>query len=516
MIDYSFIFECSARAYIILEVKSKNIIVHNKIAEQLFGMLDEGTNIEDIFRYCPMTLSEMIEEYEKIFRLDDVTKRFENLLTVKWNGEKQLVDFTMGFMNPEKSELLLEFAGKSDDRERFLIEMLDHTSNAMFLAKIDMEFSVYYANHFFYEAFADDKETFEKHFGNSCISSILDVNKEGFVQDVLTHLKDHPNFQRDIHVTTASGVKKWYHLELQYQKLSGGRKVYQGILLPIPTPMLEVKQQEDYNRYFHAIQELSAGTLLFLNVEEMVATHHSEYLRDAGFPTIIENFPHCILHLIHPEDITAFEEYAEKMKQGTVESCDFRYRNATGNFGWARVKNVAIYDESGKISEVVVKIVDIEQEKMRTLPASVDPITHALHTEFLKEQITLILQESEEDTSHAFMFMDLDDFKAVSEQFGTEFSDFLLGQLGMRMKKQIRGDDVFGRIGEDGFIFFLKNFSKFEILLRKADGLRNTITEPFDNGENQHTIHGSIGISVYPLHGTTYDELLEHAGNALL
>lgn len=98
---------------------------------------------------------------------------------------------------------------------------------------------------------------------------------------------------------------------------------------------------------------------------------------------------------------------------------------------------------------------------------------------------------------------------------GHEFGDFLLEQLGKRLGGQLRSDDIIGRAGGDEFIFLLKNITNIENLYGKASNLLKTIRKSFTDGEVEHTIQGSIGIAIYPLHGTTCEELYEHADKAL-
>lgn len=514
MTDFSFLFDCSPRAFVILDVSSNTPIYHNKKASELYANSENQLSLEDIFRLTPHFFQDTLEDYKKLFQLEDTIKTCNNVNTIKNNGECLLVDFTMCFMTPQQSTLLLEFSTKEIEQDSLIFDIVHNSQSPMFLANFDTEFTLLLGNTAFYSIFDGSQDEFKSHYHNSFANTLFDIDCSKFIRDVVSTMCDHLPYNRNIQINTVQGKQKWFHLNLEHQFISGS-KAYLGTLFPISTPLIQTKEQEDYAYYFKAIQELSGGELFFVHAATMTCTHHSEFLKEAGFPIRMNQFPSCVFPFFHPDDVELFQEYVDSLLKGNKSPLDIRYETLEKTYSWARLTSVPIFDDNGIVTEFVVKVANIDEENWTNSTIVVDPVTQALQPDFLKERVDTILKNSDSDTSHAFMFMDLDNFKATAETLGADFTEVLLGQLGVRMKQQIRGDDVFGRVGEDRFILFLKNVSKFELLLRKANALRYIIKEPFSNGERQQQIHCSIGVSVYPVHGTTYEDLFNAAELAL-
>ena len=81
-------------------------------------------------------------------------------------------------------------------------------------------------------------------------------------------------------------------------------------------------------------------------------------------------------------------------------------------------------------------------------------------------------------------------------------------------------NDYVGRIGGDEFTAFLKlsgegiNVGQ-KIIKAKADALRTIIDEIYTDGRHSVNITSSIGVSVYPKNGVTFEELYKNADTAL-
>ncbi|EQG76467.1 diguanylate cyclase domain protein [Clostridioides difficile DA00165] len=70
---------------------------------------------------------------------------------------------------------------------------------------------------------------------------------------------------------------------------------------------------------------------------------------------------------------------------------------------------------------------------------------------------------------HAFLIVDIDNFKSVNDNLGHVFGDKVLFEVSKNLKPIFRKDDIVGRIGGDEFIVFLKNIQSFENIKKKAE-----------------------------------------------
>jgi diguanylate cyclase (GGDEF)-like protein len=116
----------------------------------------------------------------------------------------------------------------------------------------------------------------------------------------------------------------------------------------------------------------------------------------------------------------------------------------------------------------------------------------------------------------AVLFIDLDRFKAVNDSQGHAAGDELLKAVAARLQARLRTTDTLARHGGDEFVAVLENIHTGEDASVVARELIDLLETPFELS-GRHTVHigGSIGISLFPDHGTDADQLIERADTAL-
>jgi len=116
----------------------------------------------------------------------------------------------------------------------------------------------------------------------------------------------------------------------------------------------------------------------------------------------------------------------------------------------------------------------------------------------------------------AVFYMDLDGFKQVNDQLGHNSGDAVLRAAADRFKKILRDADILARMGGDEFVVVLTNNPlKSDLRMvaqRLIDGLKR---EPLVRGLPEDAVGTSIGIALYPEHGTGVDALLAAADQAM-
>ncbi|MEK6546164.1 MAG: diguanylate cyclase [Nitrospinota bacterium] len=115
----------------------------------------------------------------------------------------------------------------------------------------------------------------------------------------------------------------------------------------------------------------------------------------------------------------------------------------------------------------------------------------------------------------AVIFLDIDGFKFVNDNFGHNVGDILLQSIAKRLMKGIRKGDTIGRLGGDEFIFILPQITGEEVINMIALRLLNILKEPFLINEHTFQITGSMGISHYPDDGDDIETLLKKADIAM-
>jgi diguanylate cyclase (GGDEF)-like protein len=128
-----------------------------------------------------------------------------------------------------------------------------------------------------------------------------------------------------------------------------------------------------------------------------------------------------------------------------------------------------------------------------------------------------VRQAEERGGGLAFVYMDLDGFKAVNDTYGHAAGDELLKGVADRLRASSRGDDYLFRMGGDEFVLIL-SVSGAEAE-REAESVARRILEsvrmPFDIEGRRMGVSCSIGLAMWPQEGRGIDALLRDADEAL-
>lgn len=114
----------------------------------------------------------------------------------------------------------------------------------------------------------------------------------------------------------------------------------------------------------------------------------------------------------------------------------------------------------------------------------------------------------------AALFIDLDKFKPINDQFGHFEGDKVLIEIAARIKLEIRKVDLVARIGGDEFIVII-DIESIDQAKHVAQKLIEQIEQPLIIQKSSTIVSASIGISIYPDDANNAKELLEHADQAM-
>lgn len=144
-----------------------------------------------------------------------------------------------------------------------------------------------------------------------------------------------------------------------------------------------------------------------------------------------------------------------------------------------------------------------------------DPLTLLPNRALFEERVSSALARAGRDgTRPALLFVDLDRFKRINDSLGHEHGDRLLQQIAARLVDSIRAGDEFARVGGDEFAVLLHDVDH-DGALHFAERIRSALGEPVDLDGETVVVSASIGVSMFPDDGRTYDELLRRADFAM-
>lgn len=116
----------------------------------------------------------------------------------------------------------------------------------------------------------------------------------------------------------------------------------------------------------------------------------------------------------------------------------------------------------------------------------------------------------------ATLFLDLDDFKKVNDNYGHHVADELLKAFAARLARSLRSGDVAARIGGDEFILILYDVKKAQAASIAAERILEALSAPYQIGKFTISPTMSVGISIYPQDDVTMEGLVSAADVAML
>jgi len=145
-----------------------------------------------------------------------------------------------------------------------------------------------------------------------------------------------------------------------------------------------------------------------------------------------------------------------------------------------------------------------------------DPLTGLPSLRLGKDRLEqAILGAQRHNLSAAVMFIDLDGFKDINDEFGHAAGDKVLIEVGQRIVTELRQTDTVARIGGDEFIVVMTNIKQTKAISHVAVKIINSVNKAIAFQGAQLHVTASIGIAKYPLHGTTSSELMKNADKAM-
>jgi diguanylate cyclase (GGDEF)-like protein/PAS domain S-box-containing protein len=222
---------------------------------------------------------------------------------------------------------------------------------------------------------------------------------------------------------------------------------------------------------------------------------------------------------IHEKDV-------ERVRAGIAAHCDgktpefvceYRMRHKSGGYIWTLSRGIAVRDPHDKAIRIAGSQTDITEGKI------VDPLTHLPNRLYFIDRLESAIETADQqDEVFAVLFVDLDQFKLVNDNFGHAAGDELLIDVAGRLRAGIRSsprrsgarESVVARIGGDEFAIFLGHIQHDTDTSTVAARLLERLAEPFYVEGRRLLVSASIGIALSST-GSTPEELLNNADTAM-
>lgn len=131
------------------------------------------------------------------------------------------------------------------------------------------------------------------------------------------------------------------------------------------------------------------------------------------------------------------------------------------------------------------------------------------------ELISEILKHSDPAAeSHAFILLDLDNFKKLNDTLGHQTGDTALKDVANLLNRHFRPYDIICRLAGDEFVVFVRDIPK-QVVRKNLDSLLKKLCLTYEENGISITITVSAGAAIAPVHGMEFDTLYQKADKAL-
>jgi len=177
-------------------------------------------------------------------------------------------------------------------------------------------------------------------------------------------------------------------------------------------------------------------------------------------------------------------------------------------------------DASGNISLLEGMVEDITSRKAAEARiqflAHHDPLT-GLHNRVSAQDRghQVLAAARQHNEKFALLLLDLDGFKFLNDSLGHTFGDLVLMKLAERLSSCVGPQDTVARIGGDEFLFIIAEVRDESVITAAAARMIDAVKQELAIRGQSMRLTCSIGISVFPEHGTDLETLMQHADAAM-
>ncbi len=214
---------------------------------------------------------------------------------------------------------------------------------------------------------------------------------------------------------------------------------------------------------------------------------------------------------------TLLKKYENGEYSGELLFMDNTYSE---NYLWKSAKITLYYFESTKTVRAIIFVRNIDEEKRKELSliekSEKDFLTNLLNKSSFDSRVKDFLAQAETTNGHhALVIFDIDNFRQINETLGYLNGDSVIMNFIETIKRNIRKDDIVGRLGGVSFAVLIKNYGNRAMLKTQLQILCDELHRQVVNENITCTVTASIGCALYPEHSTNYKELFGNANEAL-
>ena len=295
--------------------------------------------------------------------------------------------------------------------------------------------------------------------------------------------------------------------------------VIAALLLALTRYERAVRRMGEREEHYRSVLEHMAEGLVVLDTDSRIVSVNPAFSAITGFARedVVQR-PVSMLSNGRTLD-HALAELSDPARSGHWEG-DFEGVRADGEGYTGHALISSLRDGGGAVRHRVALITDVTERRRKDdeiwRQANFDRLTGLPNRALLNDRLQSMLRHARRHASCvAVLFIDLDRFKPVNDEFGHDVGDLLLRQVARRLQGVFREEDTVARIGGDEFIVVMQGDECAAGSERAAAEVVDQLSRPFLVDDKRLVVGCSIGIAGFPADGDSAEALINAADRAM-
>lgn len=244
-----------------------------------------------------------------------------------------------------------------------------------------------------------------------------------------------------------------------------------------------------------------------------------------NFSPLVGEAVYDVYEYVHEDDASIRGRLHEFFdSEDEVFSSEVRILDQKGDYVWYRLTGMMFHDREGSCERFVGKVVNankqISMEKNLVQRAENDLLTGVLNKKTIEAKIAEQLKDIHEGRNYIFFMVDLDNFKNVNDTLGHIYGDKAIADTAEVLTGIFHNNAFIGRLGGDEFAVCaiydaFDEESLVEFIIKNAEKVCKANRREYSDGANTVSISSSVGISIGPKDGSSFELLYRKADEAL-
>ncbi|MEO5795750.1 MAG: EAL domain-containing protein [Rhodoferax sp.] len=216
-----------------------------------------------------------------------------------------------------------------------------------------------------------------------------------------------------------------------------------------------------------------------------------------------------------------YENNAKLLRHGeSLNQAELKRQRRDGSTIYISLSTAPLFTADGQQHGYMCLVADITERKLAEQKIQFQ----AFHDALTGLPNRLLLQDRfEQATAHAsragsklvLLFMDLDNFKSINDTMGHDTGDVLLQQIATRLRACVRETDTISRLGGDEFLILVPDLAHADDAVPALVKLMEQMQLPFYADGHEISTSVSMGVTVFPDDGSSFESLLKRADMAM-